>query len=129
MNNINAIGRLTRDSKLSFTADGKAVLNFSLAVDVGWGDRKHTVYYGCSMWRGAEGLHPYLKKGTQLGITGEPDLRLWEKAEKHGAEITVNCSDVTMIGSKSESSCEHDPLHSQATPGPLWKFSHPHQIV
>jgi len=103
MNNINAIGRLTRNAELKFTADGKPVINFSLAVDVGWGDRKHTVFYGCSLWRNPEALHPYLTKGKQVGITGEPDLRLWEKNEKHGAEITVNCSDVTLIGSKSDS--------------------------
>ena len=102
MNVLHAVGRLTRDAELKFTADGKAVVNFSLAVDSGWGDRKHTIYYGCSLWRNPEAVHPYLKKGKQIGISGEPDLRLWEKAEKHGAEITVNVSEVTLIGNKGE---------------------------
>ena len=102
MNVLHAVGRLTRDAELKFTAEGKPVVNFSLAVDCGWGASKSTVYYGCSLWRNPESVHPYLKKGKQIGISGEPNLRLWEKAEKHGAEITVNLSEVTLLGNKGE---------------------------
>jgi single-strand DNA-binding protein len=109
MNTLHAIGRLTREAKLSFTADGKPVVNFSLAVDVGWGERKHTVYYGCSLWRNPEAVHPYLTKGKQIGVTGEPDLRLWESDGKHGAEITVNCSDVTLLGNKGDTEQPAEP--------------------
>ena len=109
---ITAVGRLTRDSNLNFTADGKPVLAFSVATDVGWGDNKHPVYLGCSYWRNPESLHPYLKKGTQVVIVGEGDLRLWEKAEKHGAEITVNVSTVKMVGSKQDSAAPEAPKAS-----------------
>jgi single-stranded DNA-binding protein len=33
MNSISLIGRLTRDPALSYTPNGKAVTNFSIAVD------------------------------------------------------------------------------------------------
>ena len=99
-----ATGRLTRDSSQNFTADGTPVLGFSVATDVGYKDNKHPVYLGCSLWgKRAESLHPYLKKGMSVTIIGKADLRLWEKGEKHGAEITVNVDDVVMQGGKADS--------------------------
>ncbi len=107
-----ATGRLTRDSSQNFTADGTPVLGFSVATDAGYGDNKHPVYLGCSLWgKRAESLHPYLKKGTAVTIIGNGDLRLWEKGEKHGAEITVNVQDVVMHGSKPEGA-ENKPAQS-----------------
>lgn len=102
---IIATGRLTRDATVNFTADGKPVLNFAVATDVGFGDKKHPVYLGCSLWgKRAESLDPYLKKGTSVTISGTGDLRTWEKGDKHGAEITVNIQDVVLQGGKAEPS-------------------------
>jgi len=107
---ITACGRLTRDASIKFTANGSPVLGFSVATDVGFGDSKHPVYLGCSLWgKRAESLDPYLKKGTPVTIIGQGDLREWEQGDKHGAEITVNVSEVVMHGSKGDNTQSEVP--------------------
>ena len=47
---LSAIGRLGRDSELKFTPNGKPLVKWSMAVDVGWGDNKSTQWLRCTMW-------------------------------------------------------------------------------
>ena len=118
MLSITACGRLVRDASIKFTANGSPVLGFSVACDVGFGDNKHPVYLGCSLWgKRAESLDPYLKKGTPVTIIGDADLRTWEQGEKHGAEITVNIKEVVMHGSKGD--------NPQSAPPPAQGFRKP----
>ena len=121
MNVFTVVGRLTRDSELRFTAEpnSKPVLGFTVASDVGWGDNKRTLYVSCSLWRSPEGLHPYLKKGTQVVVNGTADLRLWERGEKNGAEITLNCNEVTMVGGKGAVATEEKPKQSGFRDNPV----------
>lgn len=97
MNNFSAIGRLGRDAEMRYTQGGKAVLGFALAVDKGWGDRKQTVWFDCSLWgdRG-EKLAEHLKKGDRIGVTGEFGTR-----EHDGKTyLTLDVRDVTLLGGK-----------------------------
>ena len=113
---ITATGRLGKDSELRFIASGKPVLGFSIGSDVGWGDKKHTLWIDCSIWgdRG-EKLEPYLKKGTPVTIHGDADLRMWESGEKHGASVTCNVSDVEMHGSKPDAAPKAEGFRKPAT--------------
>lgn len=71
-------GRIGRDAQTRFTASGKAVTGFAVAVDVGFGDNKHPLWVDCAMWaeRG-EKLAPYLLKGGVVTVTGEADLNTY----------------------------------------------------
>ena len=103
MNKIIVSGSLGRDSEIKFTAAGKAVLNFSIAVNSGFGDSKKTTWWRCALWGSrAEKLVDHFKKGTKLLIMGEPEIREYEKdgVKKTSAEIFVN--DFEFIGSKKE---------------------------
>ena len=93
-------GRLGKDAELRFTADGKAVLGFTVASDAGWGDKKHTNWIDCSVWgKRAESLAPYLIKGLAVTINGDADLREWEgKDGKTGKTLSCNVNDVDMHG-------------------------------
>ena len=96
-------GRLGKDSILKFTANGAPVLNYSVATDVGWGDKKHTIWVNCSTWgKQAESLEPYLKKGTQVAITGDADLREWESDNGKGTSLDCSTDSVELMGSKPE---------------------------
>ena len=98
-----ATGRLGKDSTLKFTANGAPVLNYSIATDVGWGDKKHTVWVECSTWgKQAESLEPYLKKGQQVAIVGNADMRKWESDNGSGTSLTCSTDSVEMVGSKGE---------------------------
>lgn len=94
-------GRATKDAEQRFTASGSAVLGFSVACDVGFGDKKHTVYVNCSLWgKRGESLAPYIKKGMPLTVSGNGDLREWESNGKSGTTLELNVSEVAMQGGK-----------------------------
>lgn len=69
-------GRIGRDAVTRHTQAGKAVTGFSLAVDIGWGDNKQTLWLDCSLWgdRG-EKLAQHLVKGSQPTVSGEIGTR------------------------------------------------------
>lgn len=92
-------GRLTKDAILRYTADGTPVLGFTVATDVGYGEKKHGVFIGCTIWgKRGEALDPHLKKGKQVTCIGEGDLRKWDTNSSVGSEITCKVQEVTMQG-------------------------------
>jgi single-strand DNA-binding protein len=93
-------GRLGADAVIRSTPNGKDVTGYSLAVNVGFGDKKETLWVGCSQWgeRGKK-LAPYLTKGTSVVVTGEVGLRQYtDKAGKPRAELTCNVQGITLMG-------------------------------
>jgi single-strand DNA-binding protein len=98
---VTVAGRLTKDSVLRYTSGQNAtpVLGFNVAVDVGFGEKKHAVFVNCSLWgKRAEALAPYLNKGNPVTVIGEGDLRKWDTEQSTGSEITCKVSEVTMQG-------------------------------
>lgn len=94
-------GRIGRDAETR-QANGQSVTNFSVAVDVGFGDKKRTLWIGAAMWgeRG-EKVARYLTKGTAVTISGDVDLRQYDKKDgSAGAEITLNVQRLTLQGSR-----------------------------
>jgi single-strand DNA-binding protein len=94
MNSFSCAGRLTRDSELRSTPTGKSVLSFTVASDVGFGERKHPIFVRCSLWgSGGEKLSAYLLKGAGVAATGELDLREWKGQDgvtKRDLELNVD---------------------------------------
>lgn len=81
-------------------AGGTAVVNFSVAVKSGFGDKAQTVWVDCSIWgRQAEGKLPdYLVKGQQVVVSGELGTR-----EHDGKTyITLRVNSIDLVGSKAE---------------------------
>ena len=71
MNNVNMIGRLTRDPEIRTTEDGKAICNLTFALDDTFSkedraDFIHVTVFGNQ----AENCHKYLQKGFLAGVTG-----------------------------------------------------------
>jgi single-strand DNA-binding protein len=101
MNQGTFAGRLGRDADLrQGDTPAKSVANFSVAVDVGWGDKKRTLWIACAVWgERAEKLAQYLTKGTSVTVSGDVDLRQYEKRDKTaGAELTLNVQRLTLQG-------------------------------
>lgn len=92
MNNCTFIGRLGKDAELKELDGGKKVLNFSIAVDDG--KDKPPIWIDCARWSEKTGILPYLKKGTQVAVSGNIGLRKWE----NGASITLRVADVKLLG-------------------------------
>lgn len=83
MNNVNLIGRLTATPELRHTTNGKAVCNFSLAVERKFKDpdgNTVTDFVDSVAWNNqAEFLCKWFDKGVRVGITGELQTRRYEK--------------------------------------------------
>ena len=96
-------GRLGKDAELR-SVNGREgatpVANFSIAVDVGWGQNKETLWVECALWgKRAESLSRFLVKGKQVTVSGDLGLRQWEGKEgKAGASLTLNVQRLTLQG-------------------------------
>ena len=106
MNILIITGNLGRDAELKETANGKSVLNFSLANSLGYGENKKTQWIRCNLWgdRAAK-LANHLTKGTKLLVTGELQLREYEKDGEKKISVEMFVKDLEFMGgSKGESS-------------------------
>ena len=76
MFNATISGRLGNDPDMRYTPNGDPVCSFSLATDMGWGERKETTWFRVTFWRKqAESLANHFHKGDGIIISAK-DLRL-----------------------------------------------------
>ena len=67
-----AAGFVGRDAECKYTPAGVAVMNFPLAVDIGYGDHKGTLWLRIAYWgERAVNLAPHVTKGKLMWVTGE----------------------------------------------------------
>lgn len=104
MNNFSGIGRIGRDAEVRHTNSGQQVTSWPLAVDVGYGQNKSTLWIDCAMWgeRGTK-IADYIRKGDRIGVYGEISLDNYkgnDGAEK--SRIRLRVADVTLLGSKQD---------------------------
>lgn len=102
MNKITITGRLGRDSELRSLPDGSPILAFAVADDVGFGDKKKTQWFNCSIFgKRGQALEAHLKKGQQVTAFGSLDLREW--TDKDGAKrVTpeIRIDDIALTGDR-----------------------------
>jgi single-strand DNA-binding protein len=104
MNSWNFTGNLGKDAETRYTPAGKTVVQFSVAVKSGYGEKASTTWARCSLWgdRG-EVLAKYLTKGQLVGITGEAELK--EFVNKEGnkqSSLEVRVNDLTLLGGRQD---------------------------
>lgn len=105
-NVVSFIGTIGRDAEVRYTPSGQAVLNASVANNVGFGDRQQTIWFRVILWgKRAEGsLKDYLKKGQQVFVSGEltqSEYKATDGSTKTALEI--NAAILDLIGKRSES--------------------------
>jgi single-strand DNA-binding protein len=110
-------GNLGRDPEMRYTPDGRAVTNFSVAVNDDYtnnsGERiKRTIWVRVSTWgKQAESCNQYLKKGSKVLVegrltadqaTGGP--RVWTGQDgSPRASFEVSAGTVRFLSSRSDS--------------------------
>lgn len=94
MNKIVLLGRLVRDPELRYTAAGKAVAQFTLAVDrpfTGQDGNKETDFIDVVLWsKTAEAAANYSFKGQRLLVEGRLQIRSYEAkdgSKRKAAEV------------------------------------------
>ena len=100
-------GTVGRDAEVRYAASGMAVLNVTVANNIGFGDKQQTLWIRVALFgKRAEGqLQNYLKKGQQVFVSGEltqSEYKANDGTTKTSLELNANIID--LIGKRNESS-------------------------
>ena len=81
-NVISVSGNLAKDAEIKTDKKGNDRVVFSIADNVGFGDRQHTNWFNCIMF-GKRGVavQQYLTKGKEVTVHGEMKLEEYTTAE------------------------------------------------
>lgn len=111
MNNVCLIGNLTHDPELKYTATGKAVCTFSIAVNSSFKDsdgNKEVDFFPIVAWQqSAEFAANYLNKGSMVSVTGRLKTRTWVKDDGAKVKITeIVANDLRSLNRRGDSAPE-----------------------
>lgn len=70
-------GNLGKDPEVKILKSGTAILEFSIAVQQGFGEHKSTFWLLCKAFK-REKLAQYLSKGSRVTVSGELNNRKWQ---------------------------------------------------
>ena len=97
LNNVVLIGRLTKDPVLKYTQAGKAVANFTMAVDRGFKNAQGETeadFIPIVVWgKSAEACANYLAKGRLCAVAGRIQVRYWDTEageRRYMTEVVAN---------------------------------------
>lgn len=97
---ITISGNLGREPELRSTQSGDDILNFSVGVQQGWGDKASTNWFRCSLWgKRGKTLADKMRKGSRVFVVGE--LTIGEYQGKPQYEIRVSELDPGKLGEGS----------------------------
>lgn len=104
---LQVIGNLGKDC-VTNNVNGKTVINFSVAHTEKFKDntgnlKDRTIWVECAYWTDRTGIAPYLKKGTQVYVEGNPDVRTYQTNDgRQGASLSLRVLSVQLLGTRGE---------------------------
>lgn len=104
---LQVIGNLGKDAIVN-NVNGKSVINFTVAHTEKYKDaqgvqKDRVVWVDCAYWTDRTAVAPYLKKGTQVFVEGNPDVRSYTTQDgRNGATLTLRVASVQLLGAKSQ---------------------------
>ncbi len=104
MSTIILTGRIGKDAELRHLQDNMPVLSFSIADEIGYGDKRTVQWVQCAMFgKRAESVAPYVTKGSTVEVVGSPTVEAWVKkgTSEAQAAIKVRVSELKLHGGKS----------------------------
>lgn len=110
MNKVILVGRLTRDPELRYTANNKAVCDFTIATNrpvVRDGERVAD-FINCRVWgKTAENLVKYQTKGNLIAVSGRMQVDIYQDKEfKNKYNTYVLVEDLEYLERKNEDTQE-----------------------
>lgn len=103
---LQVIGNLGKDALVN-NVNGKNVINFTVAhtekyKDAQGNQKDKTTWVDCAYWTDRTAVAPYLKKGTQVYVDGQPDVRTYTTQDgRQGATLSLRVLSVQLLGTKS----------------------------
>ena len=105
---MNITGRLTKDAKVSTLSDSRQVVNFSVAINESYKNKKgdkveQTTFFDCAYWVSPR-VAEWLTKGTVVELTGMVSARAWKGNDgEPRAGLNFNTSNIKLHGSGKKS--------------------------
>lgn len=101
MNKVIILGNICKELELRRTPTNKSVVEFTIAVNEGYGEKRTTEYINCVAWeKNAENLCKYATKGTKLLIEGRFHTDTYEKDGKKFYKSCVVVNNFEMLSAK-----------------------------
>lgn len=103
LNNVNLIGRVTKEIELRKTQSNKSMIKFTLAVDDGKDGQgnNRTQFIDCQAWEGlAETIQKYVLKGDMVNINGKLVNNNYENNGVKHYSYLVLASGMTLLPNK-----------------------------
>lgn len=103
MLNLSLAGNVGRDATYRQTKNGQEICSFPVAVNVGYGENKSTIWIDVTKWgKGANGLANILTKGSKVAVAGQMSTR-----EHEGKTyIQCNAAEITILSAAGERSAQ-----------------------
>ena len=104
---MQVIGNLGKDCVVN-TVNGKNVINFTVAhtekyKDSQGNNQEKTTWVDCAYWTDRTAVAPYLQKGTQVFVEGQPEVRSFTRNDgTAGASLSMRVREVQLLGRKGE---------------------------
>lgn len=117
INQVFLIGRLTRNPEIKVSGD-VTICKFGVANNPGKEDKDVSFFNIVTFGKIAENCERYLKKGSQVAISGQLKQNRWEKDGQKYNSVDIIGSNIQFIGSKSsdyEDSSENPPYSKSRT--------------
>ena len=104
---MQVIGNLGKDCVVN-TVNGKKVINFTVAHTEKYRDSQgnnqlKTTWVDCAYWTDRTSVAPYLQKGTQVFVEGQPEVRSFTRNDgTAGASLSLRVREVQLLGRKGD---------------------------
>lgn len=115
------IGNLGKDAVVN-NVNGKTVINFNVAHTEKYKDaqgtqKERTTWVECAYWTDRTGIAPYLKKGTQVYVEGNPEVRTYTTTDgRQGAALSLRILNVQLLGSRAGDGSDGNGAGSYSQP-------------
>jgi len=103
-NETSVAGMVCRDVELKFTGSGTAVASWSMATNRKRGENETTTWWKIvAFGKTAELAGEYLKKGSNVHVTGETELEEWTDRDGNKRQtLTLNVNSLRFLDSKGD---------------------------
>lgn len=131
---LQAIGNLGKDC-VTNTVNGKSVINFNVAHtekyrDAQGNQKDKTIWVECAYWTDKTAIAPYLRKGTQVYVEGNPEVRTYQKTDgTTAASLTLRVQSVQLLGTRGDSNTAPAQSGYNASAAPMGNNAPAHNTV
>jgi single-strand DNA-binding protein len=116
MNKFIGVGRLCQEPEVKYTPAGKAVANFNIAIDSGFGDKKKTDFVPIVCWEKlAEVVGNNLTKGRRILVEGRLQIRTYDADDGQKRRVAeIVAQNIEFLDSKQGGSSAQAPANDPA---------------